>query len=269
MVILKTVFWAAFGITSVLTVIPSRADACSRPELLGRVKFAILTEAFVDPVSGKIGDARLVSRIEVSKDGAIAENTLYSPQPPGEVSSKLTASFENGRLARQIQVANGKTTSTMNCSYDSLGRLTELKIQSDNGERSMVETYEYGVGLIRRRAKTFSGLSVINQTTDNLGRVIKEEVLDEARAGVDYTTEYTYSGAREEQCRVYRNAPRRHCSTIVRDSHGNEIEFVAEDQTRKTSLEYDSVGNWISKRTSVTGVGGTVETIVQRKIEYW
>jgi hypothetical protein len=112
-------------------------------------------------------------------------------------------------------------------------------------------------------------LSVINQTTDNLGRVIKEEVLDEARAGVDYTTEYTYSGAREEQCRVYRNAPRRHCSTIVRDSHGNEIEFVAEDQTRKTSLEYDSVGNWISKRTSVTGVGGTVETIVQRKIEYW
>jgi hypothetical protein len=269
----RTSSWmiVTLGIVLVVTAIPGSADACQRSALIGPVKSVVLTEALVDPASGKVGDARQVSRMDVSNDGAIAENTLYSPRSPGEVSSKLTAYFENGRLVRQTQVANEKTVATTNCSYDSLGRLVEAKTQSDNGERSMVETYEYGLGFIRRRAKTFSGLSVVNQTIDTLGRVVKEVVLDEESAIVDHTTEHTYSGGREEQCWVYLNDPRRHCSTTVRDSHGNEIEFAAEGEHRRTSYEYDSVGNWISRRTLLTGPTPTsrIETIVQRKIDYW
>ena len=266
----KNVCLIALGIASVLGVIPSRAMACSPPELRGRVKSIIVTEALVDPVSGKIGEARLASRTDISTDGGTVETTLYSPRPSAEPTSKFTAYFENGRVTRQVEVANGKIVSTKNCSYDSKGRLVEARMQSDKGERNMVETYEYGSGFIRHRAKTFSGWTVINQTIDALGRVVKEEVLDETGLTVEQTTHFTYNGTRHEQCWVYLNDPRRPCNTTVRDSQGNETEFVAEGQSRKTSLEYDSVGNWVSKRTAIIGPQGTsVETIVQRKIEYW
>ena len=260
----------AIGIASVLTVVPSRAEACKPFDLLGRVKSVIETEALVDPVTGKIGEARLADRIDVSNDGGVVEMTVYAPGPSAEPTYKSTAYFESGRVIRGFDVVNGKTVSTTNCSYDAQGRLVELRTQADKGERSTVETYEYGAGFIRRRARVFSSWYVTSQTLDATGRVVKEVEIDEARSTVLRTSEFTYGVDREEQCSVSSRNLRRQCTTTTRDSHGNEIEFVAEGHTRKTSFEYDSVGNWISKRTSSTGpLGGKVEIIVQRKIEYW
>ena len=94
-------------------------------------------------------------------------------------------------------------------------------------------------------------------------------MVDEATSTVQVTAEVTYDGNRKEACGVSTHNPRRQCATTVLDSHGNEIEFVAEGHTRKTSFEYDSVGNWISQRTASTGpLGGKLEMIVGRKIEY-
>lgn len=261
------------GILLVLTATPSRADACKPSDLLGRVKSIIVTEALVDPITGKIGEAPLAFRTDVSSDGGIGEMTIYAPGPSAEPTSKSTAYFASGRPVRQLQTVNGKTVETSTCSYDAQGRLGESRTQSDKGERSMVETYEYGSGFIRRRARVFSKWQVTDQTLDALGRVVKEVVLDEATSSVLQTSEVTYSGDRQEQCwvYVYRNDPRRHCSTTVRDSHGNEIEVLTEGETRKTTFEYDSVGNWMSQRTIHTGAlpASTFEMIVRRKIEYW
>jgi hypothetical protein len=159
----------------------------------------------------------------------------------------------------------------MTCSYDSQGRLIEARTGSEFSEFAFVDTYEYGPGLIRRRSvATPGGPSVTTQTLDSNGRVIKEVVVDEATSTVQVTIEVTYDGSRKEACGVSVLDPRRQCAMTVQDSHGNEIEFVAEGQTRMTSFEYDSVGNWITKRTTISGsFGVTVVTIYQRKIEYW
>lgn len=269
MVNLNNVFLTALGIASILALSPV-ADACTRPDLLGRVKSVTVTEAFVDPVSGKIGEMRLVSRMDVTRDGGTAETTVYSKQSPAVPATKFTTSFESGRVVRGVEVApTGKIVSTTNCRYDVEGRLVEAKTQSDNVERTKVETYEYRSGSIRRRAKTFTGVSVIEQTLDADGRPVKEEVIDEGRSVVDHHSEYTYNGNREEVCRVYMNDGRRYCSTTIRDAHGNEVEVRSEGNSRKMVLEYDSVGNWILKRTSIVGQGTSIETIVQRRIEYW
>lgn len=258
------------GIVSVFTLLPDRLEACEPSDLRGRVKSVIETEALVDSVTGKIGRARQVLRIDVSQDGGIAETTLAlggrSAGPP----ATSTTYFENGRPVRRLETQNGKTVAAMTCSYDSQGRLVEAKTGSDNSEFLTVDTYEYGPGFIRRRSSTNGVPAVITQTLDAKGRVIKEVVVDEATSTVQVTAEVTYDGNRKEACGVSARDPRRQCATTLHDSHGNEIEFVAVGQTRKTSFEYDSVGNWISRRTAVIGPKGTtVETIVQRKIEYW
>ena len=169
-------------------------------------------------------------------------------------------------------MANGKTVPSMNCSYDQQGRLVEARTGLNTRELSTVETYRSGAGFIRRRAQVFGSWYVTNQTLDATGRVVKEVELDEARSTILRTSEFTYGVDRKEQCSIsFRDPrPRRECGTIVQDSHGNEIEVRGEFQTRKTSFEYDAVGNWVSRRLAVIGPRGpSVETIVQRKIEYW
>jgi hypothetical protein len=257
------------GILFLLVANPSNAYSCERSDLLGSVKSVIVTEAFVDPITAKIGETRLALRIDVSKDRAIEETRLYALESPAEPREKITSYFENGRLTRQIEVADGKTISrTVTCSYDAEGRLTEVRTNSNNGELITIEKYEYGSGTIRRRAQVLGHWTVTNQTLDALGRVVKEVTLDEAKLTIENTSEFTYSGDTQEQCIVTSLDPRRRCATTVRDSHGNEVEFLAEGQTRKTTFEYDSNGNWISKRTLVRATSN-VETIVRRKIEYW
>jgi hypothetical protein len=158
----------------------------------------------------------------------------------------------------------------MTCSYDAQGRLTEARTGSENSEFAIIETYEYGPRFIRRRTNSSpGGRSVTTQTLDIEGRVIKEVVLDEATSKVQRTIETTYQGNRKDVCEAS-VLQHRQCATTVHDSHGNEIEYVAEGESRKTSIDYDSIGNWISKRTTVTmPLGGKAETIVRRKIEYW
>jgi hypothetical protein len=267
----RTVCPAVIAIVSVFTMLPGRLEACEPFEFRGRVKSVVETEALVDSATGNIGRARQVLRIDVSQSGDTAKTTLSvsgrSAQPP----ATSTTYFENGRPVRRLESQKGKTVPAGTCSYDAQGRLVEARIGSEYSESGSVDTYEYGPGVIRLRSNnTFSGPSVITQTLDANGRVIKEVVVHEATSTVHLTIEITYDGDRKTVCGVSARDPRRQCATTVVDSRGNEIEFLAEGQTRKTAFEYDSVGNWISKRTSVTGpVGGTVETIVQRKIEYW
>ena len=70
---LRIVSLAALGIAAVLTVIPGRAEACKPSNLLGRVKSVIETEFLVDSTTGRIGQARLADRIDVSQDGGPVE----------------------------------------------------------------------------------------------------------------------------------------------------------------------------------------------------
>jgi len=258
---------AVLGIALVLAAVPARAETCKPSELLGRVKSVIALEGLVDSVTGELGKTDQRYRIDVSRDGGLVEMTLYAPDSP-EPRTKFTSSFENGRLVRGIEVTNGKTVSTTTCGYDAQGRLVDSKTQSDKGEVS-AETYEYGSGFIRHRVRILGRWHVIDQTVGADDRVVKEVELGEERSTVERTTEFTYSADRKEECGVSSRDPRRRCATTIQDSHGNEIEFVSEGRTRKTSFEYDAIGNWISKRTTVTGAGGTFETVVQRKIEYW
>ena len=270
MVIPGNIYLAALTLASVVIVIPSRADACGQSDLLGRVKAIIATEALVDLMTGRIGEARQVLSIFAAQDGGIVETTLYGSGRRPEPRSKLTAYFQGGKLARQFEVVDGKTISTTTCSYDEQGRIVETRTQSENAEHNIVETYEYGSALIRRRVKTFGGPSVVTQTLDATGRVVKEVEFNEAMSKVVQTIDFTYTDGREERCGVSFIDPRRKCKTIVRDSHGNEVETRAEGQTVRTSFEYDSVGNWVSKRTVISGPRGTsVDIIVRRKIEYW
>ena len=266
---LRTICLAALGIASVLTVIPSRAEACKPPDLRGRVKSVIVTEFLVDSMTGRIGEPRLADRIDVSQDGSTVEMTLYDPDS-AEPTLKFTTYLESGRPVRGFALANGKTVPSMNCSYDQQGRLIEARTGLNTRELSTVETYEYRAGFIRRRTVAFGVPSVTTQTLDADGRVIKEVVLNEATSKVYRTSEVTHDGNRSETCESSEREPRRYCVTKVQDSHGNEIEVRGEFQSRKTSFEYDSVGNWVSRRLAVTGPREpSVETIVQRKIEYW
>jgi hypothetical protein len=251
---------------------PSRADTCERSELLGAVKSVSVTEELVDPTTGKIGAARLAFRTDVSKDGSIVEMTIYAPDSTDPL-LKFTSTFESGRPIRQLEIVNGKTVSTTTCSYDAQGRLVEARTDG-KGELNTVEVYEYESGSTRRRSMVFGRWKMTHRTLDTLGRIAREVILDEATSAIEQTSEFKYQGGRQEQCSVNANDPspavrsRRVCSTTVRDSHANEIEFLTEGQTRKTAIDYDSVGNWISKRTTFIGPS-TIEMIVRRKIEYW
>lgn len=265
----KTAWWIPVAITVGMMATPAGAETCSGLGMFGGVKSVRVTEAFVDGADGKIGEAVLVERIDVSRDARSAETQLYSRDQPPTVKSTLRSEFESGRLIRQTEVQSGKTLSTTECSYDKQGRVVELRTQSD-GELNIHETYEYGPRFVRRRATALGGISLLQQTLDAQGRVVKEELLDASTSLVDHTVEHTYLGNQEEQCWIYRRETRRQCSTIIRDSHGNEIEFRALGQSRLTTIQYDSLGNWISKRSMMTGPSGTtVETIVRRTIEYW
>jgi hypothetical protein len=114
------------GILFLLTATPS--SACDRSDLHGRVKSVIVTQLDVDPITSKIGEPRLALRTDVSKDRGIEETTLYAFESPTEPREKLTSYFENGRLTRQVEAADGKTVSTTTtCSYDAQGRLLEVK----------------------------------------------------------------------------------------------------------------------------------------------
>lgn len=271
MVNLKTVSLVASGIAVVLTVTPIPAEACEPSKLLGRVKSVIETEFVVDSATGRTGPARVADRIDVSRDGGTVEMTLYDPDS-AEPTLKLTTYLEGGRPVKGSALANGKTVPSMNCAYDQQGRLIEARTGLNTRELGTVETYEYGQGFIRRRAQVFGSWYVTNQTLDTNGRVVKEVERDEAKSTVVRTSEFTYGTDRTEQCSISFMDPRpsRTCVTTIRDSHGNEIEVRSEYQTRKAAFEYDSAGNWVSRRLTITGPRGTtVETIVQRKIEYW
>jgi hypothetical protein len=268
----RTACLAVIGIASIFSMVPGWSDACQPSDLLGRVKSVILTEALVDSVTGNIGPARLVLRTDVSENGRIAETTLALSGRSAGPAATATTYYENGRPVRGLETENGKTVPAMTCSYDAQGRLVEARTGLGNREFGYVDTYEYGPGFIRRRSLPSSGggPSVTTQTLDANGRVIKEVVADEATSTLQRTSEVTYDGNRKEECGVSTHEPRRQCATIVEDHHGNEIEFVAEGQHRKTSLEYDAVGNWVSKRITIIGpFGAKDETIVRRKIEYW
>lgn len=270
MVTTRNSYLTALGFASVLLAVPNDAFACGSSELNGRVKSVTATEAQVDPLTHRIGDARLVLRTIVTEDGAIVETTHQPSGPSTQPSRRFTAYFENGRLARQVETVDGKMMSTRVCSYDAQGRVVEVTTQSENGERSKSERYEYGDGLIRRRITGAGGASVITQTLDGDGRVIKEVEINETMSKVVHTTDFTYAENREERCGISFLDSRPLCKVIIRDSHGNEIEVRTVDQTIKTTFEYDSAGNWISRRTTVSGrLRTSVETIVQRKIEYW
>ena len=264
----KNISWLVLGVLSVFTVAPGRAEACNPPDFRGRVKSIVETEAAVDLMTGRIGEARVADRIDFSRDGNTVEMTVYAPGS-AEPRTTFRAYFERGKLLKEIEVVNGKTVSTTTCSYDGQGRLLEARTQSSNGEGSTVETYEYGAGLIRRQVSAFGGPPVITQTLDSSGRVVKEVMVDETTSTTAETIDFTYTGDREEMCSISSRDPIRQCITTVRDSHGNEIEVRAEGQTRKISREYDAVGNWISERTAIIRPRGTVETFVRRKIEYY
>ena len=166
----RTVCPAVIGIVSVLTMLPGRLEACEPFELRGRVKSVVETEALVDSVTGNIGPARQVLRIDVSQDGAIAKTTLSvsarSAQPP----ATSTTYFENGRPVRGTETTNGKTVPAMTCSYDPQGRLVEARTGSENREFGIVDTYEYGPRFIRHRQSSTAGVPlVITQTLDANG----------------------------------------------------------------------------------------------------
>jgi hypothetical protein len=259
------------ALLSVLTAAPTRADACQRSELLGRVQSVILSEAIVDSATGNVAGVRQVLRIDVSKDGTVAETTLALSARSAGPPATSTTYFQGGRPVRAIQTAKGKTVPSMKCSYDSQGRLLESDTGSEFSEFRFIESYEYGPGFIRRRTTAFPGVpSVTTQTLDATGRVIKEVVVDESTSTVHRTSEVTYDGNQKEVCEVSSIDSRRRCATTIHDSHGNDIEVVSVGRTLNLSFEYDSVGNWISKRTSITGsLGISVVTIEERKIEYW
>jgi hypothetical protein len=269
MVTTRVAFLIAFGTTSIVTFPATGANACERPDWSGRVKSVIVTEASFDAATGRVGERRQALRAEVSRDGRTIETTVYG-YVPSEPDSKLTSHFDGERLVRQVETMDGKAVSTTNCSYDPQGRLIEAKTQSGNAELSTHQIYEYGSGSIRLRVKSLGEWHVVNQTLDARGRVIKEVEFNEERATIERTSEYIYSENRKDECVVSLADPRRHCATTVVDSHGNEIDFRGDEQSRRNTFEYDSVGNWVSKRTSITGPRrSTIETIVERKIEYW
>jgi hypothetical protein len=255
----------------VVFVNPGPVEACKPLDLRGNVKSVIESEVPVDAATGTIGTPRVTNRIDVSQDGRISEMAWLSPS--GRVISKSSAHFEGGKEIRRAEVSNGKTVSTTTCSYDAAGRLTEDRTQSERGERNVIETYEYGDGFIRRRVQAFGGPSVITQTLDAAGRVIKEVVVEESTAKVARTADVTYSDNKEQRCEISARTERRHCFTTSRDSQGNVVEVGTEGgtgRTLKTSFEYDSAGNWISKRTVITDGSETVtDRIVRRNIEYW
>jgi YD repeat-containing protein len=270
MVTIKTVFKLAFAIASIVTITARSVDACERFDFIGRVKRVTVTESLVDP-TGKVGEARQSFRIEVSQDGRLVETTIYGAGA-SDPNSKSTSRFDDaGRLVSQVENADGKTVSTTNCSYDPQGRLIEENTQSSNAELTTLQTYVYGSQTIRLRARVLGRWYVINQTLDDSGRIVKETEVDEERATTKRTSEFVYSANRKEECTVSYPDPRRHCRTTILDAHGNEVEAVAEEETRQIAFEYDSHGNWISKRTVVTRPRSTskFETVEQRKIEYW
>ena len=121
----------ALGIAGVLTVIPSRADACEPSDLRGRVKSIIVTEALVDSATGTIGQVRQVLRIDVSQNGDTAKTTLHVSEPSAGPPATSTTYFEGGRPVRQLQTQNGKTVPSMTCSYDSQGRLVAADTGSE------------------------------------------------------------------------------------------------------------------------------------------
>jgi hypothetical protein len=223
MVNVTNVSWFVLGALSAFTVMPSRVEACKPPDFRGRVKSIVETEAPVDSITGRIGEARVADRIDFSHDGSTVEMTVYAPGS-SEPRTTFRAHFEQGKLMKEIEVVNGKAVSTTTCSYDRQGRLLEARTQSTNGEASGVETYEYGAGLIRRRISSFGGPSVVTQTLDGTGRVVKEVTVDETTSAMVQTIDFTYVGDREEMCAISSRDPIRQCSTTVRDSRGNEIE---------------------------------------------
>ena len=259
-------------IAACLAVIPNAAEACEPIDMRGRVKSVVETELVADTATGRFGPPRLADRIDFSQDGRTVEMTLYDPQS-GKPDLKFITSLENGRPIRSVTVANGRTMPSSNCSYDERGRLVEARTGQDTREFHTLEQFEYSPGFIRRRAQIWGSWYVTTQTLDDNGRIVKEVEVDEAKSTILRITELTYSAGRKEQCSISFMDPRpqRHCVTTIQDSHGNDIEERGEFGSAKITFEYDTIGNWVSRRiTKPSGVKGhTIDIIVRRKIEYW
>ena len=249
----------------------SPGEACQPWELVGNVKSIVVSEVLIDSDTGKPVGENDVLQIVVAQDGSSAETTLALSGKAAGPPAKSITYFKDGRPIRAVEIVKGKTVPSMACAYDSQGRLIEATTGSENTEFLITETYEYGPGFIRRRTKaTPGGSSITTQTLDKDNRVIKETVIDEATSTAQRTREFAYDGNRKQACETSSGDSHRQCTTSVQDSHGNEIESVAEGRIRRTSFEYDSVGNWISRTTSVSGPRGmTIVTIERRAIEYW
>jgi hypothetical protein len=260
-----------FGIAAALSVVPTRSAACTPWDLRGRVKSVLVSEVDVDSATGLIERVRQAVRIDVSEAGDVATWTLPGSRRSAGPPTISTTYFENGRPVRGSETVNGKTVTSMTCSYDGRGRLVEARTGSENHESRITDHYEYAPGLIRRRSNIIpGGRTVTTQTLDSEGRVIKEVEVNEATSAVLRTTEISYDANRKETCVVSASASRGVCLTSIHDTHGNEIEVIGAGERRTTSFVYDSIGNWISKRTAISGPDGyTLVKIEQRKIEYW
>jgi len=259
------------ALTLLLIAIPSAADACGRFEFLGRVK--TISER-VDERPGIMtgaGGERPVMRTTVSSDGRTVENVIYDLNPPFAIVITSTGEYENGRLVRAVQKRGGNVYSTTTCTYDSQGRLIE-HVTDSKGEFSTHEKIEYGPNTVKRRRQVFGSWYVTTETLDDRGRVVKAVEASEDRGTVERTTESVYTGNREELCSVGPPFNRRECGTVVRDSHGNEVESRGGNRTKTTSYEYDAAGNWILQRELINWSGTTphsLEQIIKRTIEYW
>jgi hypothetical protein len=261
----------AIGFAAALSMVPTPSAACTPWDLRGRVKSVLVSEVDVDSATGLIEGLRQAVRIDVSEDDDVATWTLPGSRRSAGPPTTSTTYFENGRPVRGSQTVNGKTVPSMTCSYDVQGRLVEARTGSENQEFRITDHYEYGPNFIRRRSSVVpGGRTVTTQTLDAEGRVVREVEVDEATSAVHRTADISYDGNRKQTCVVSMSASRGVCLTSIHDTHGNEIEVVGAGERRAMSFVYDSVGNWISKKTTITSRDGdTLVKIEQRKVEYW
>lgn len=250
---------------------------CRRPIYEGRVKVIVVTETKVDPLSGlPVGLPTKHSEITFSQDGRTSTFTRFETDTLEAARQKMfpsaTSEYNSaGLLTKEVYVFPSRSHQRVTtCEYDRHNRVVKQTTIMINPEASETLEFEYGDGWRRQHFRTAVAEILVSQVVDAKGNVVSEEERDERSGTLRSRTTFTYRPGEVERCAIGDSGVR-FCRTTIRDSHGNEVEVRSGDTFRRDVYEYDSVGNWITKKTTGNGAlaQSSTDTVIRRAITYW
>ena len=248
---------------------------------VGMIVLLLVGIVITDPAHTTCADAHAmhgqISTVTVIRQDKVDEHVRFSADgrtivvesmgqsTPDLILASTTCEYDDRGRIHEEKRSRSNTVTTY--SYDSRGRLSRIVTGSPdvNGRQSTEITYRRNEQT--ERTQTQSGKETVVKKLDDHGRV----VLESGTRNPNQRTVYSYDdGVRVTWCD--RGSDVMICQEKRRDTHGNVVAYGYSDLAMHVSAyEYDSVGNWIRRSTTLEIDGKPSDgapSVVIRQIEY-